>query len=196
MRVQLTLCLVLAIAVAAHAGGNPDARVYIDFDPPNYVHSITPPEEDYFRAYVCIDQIGDGIMSLRIRLNDLTIYPQFAAASWTDLNGWGHPEGRAPWGLGVHDDMRYAPGCVTADQEPVVIGYAEYYYWGPGGGCLEILGSQLGAAHVRDCSIQIETDAACVLSNGSIAGTPCPAGDCSAAPVEDSAWGTIKSLYR
>jgi len=196
MRALLTVCLVLVVAVAAHAAGNPDARIYIDFDPPNYVHSILPPEESFVRAYVCIDQIGEGITSVCFRLEDISIYPQFSMASWVDLGGWGRHDGLAPWELTMDHDRRYAPDCVTSDQEPVVVGYVEYYYWGPGGGCVEVLDSDWGAVIVYDCSIGIEMDAICVLSHGSIAGTPCPAGDCSAAPVEDSAWGTIKSLYR
>jgi hypothetical protein len=83
----LAVILAVALACAAHAGGNPDIRIYIDFDPPNYVHEIQPELYTTIQAYVCVDNVGDGVGSVSFRMNDfLAQYPGvFAAPSWMPL---------------------------------------------------------------------------------------------------------------
>lgn len=62
--------LVLALACNAQAGGNPDIRVYIDFDPPNYVHEIEAEIYTVVEAHVCLDRIGDGFTSISFAMNN------------------------------------------------------------------------------------------------------------------------------
>ena len=67
----LIAALVVLLASSAHAGGNPDARIYIDFDPPNYVHEFTPELYTEFSAYVYLDQLGEGMTAVSFRLTNL-----------------------------------------------------------------------------------------------------------------------------
>jgi len=64
--------VILSLACSAHAGGNPDIRMYIDFDPPNYVHEVQPELYTTFEAHVCIDRIGEGVSAVCFAMNDLS----------------------------------------------------------------------------------------------------------------------------
>lgn len=77
--------LVVALACGAWAGGNPDVRIYIDFDPPNYVHEIQPELYSIPRAYVCLDRVGGGVAAISFAMNDplATCPGVLAAATWT-----------------------------------------------------------------------------------------------------------------
>ena len=68
--------LVLLLACTAYAGGNPDARIYIDFDPPDYVHEIAPELYTTIEADIYLDQLGDGMQAVSFRFTNLqTEYP-------------------------------------------------------------------------------------------------------------------------
>jgi hypothetical protein len=84
MRRLLVVSLVVALACTAYAGGNPDVRIYFDFDPPNYVHEIEPPPYTVVHAYVCVDNLDDGFTAACFRTNDpLADCPGvIAVASW------------------------------------------------------------------------------------------------------------------
>ena len=190
----LALGLVL-LACSAHAGGNPDIRIYIDFDPPNYVHEIMPEQYTTFDAYVCLDQVGEGVTCASFRLPDLVeeCPGVIATGSWTILMHGDLPICYYPWMYGGTFLCSYE--CCTAEEEPVLLGYATYFYLG-GSCCLHILDNVEYPRWVVDCRDPGEVDHYCVLANGSINGGECPAGDCSPVPVQGGTWGTIKSLYR
>jgi hypothetical protein len=78
---------ILAAASAAWSGGNPDVRIYIDFDPPNYVHECTPEPYQTFNAYVCLDQLDSGMIAVSFRLNDVMVDCPgvFAPPQWVPL---------------------------------------------------------------------------------------------------------------
>lgn len=69
----LALGLVLFLVSSAQAGGNPGARIYIDFDPPNYVHSISPEPYSAVEAYICVDNLGAGLTCVSFALTDLEV---------------------------------------------------------------------------------------------------------------------------
>ena len=187
--------LVIALACVAHAGGNPDVRIYIDFDPPNYVHEITPEQYTSFDAYVCLDQIGEGVLCASFALSDLTeeCPGVIAGGAWSILMHGDLPTNYYPWmypGTFLCSDE-----CRTAEEEPVLLGYATYFYMG-GSCCLHILDNVEYPKWVVDCGDPQEIDEYCVLAHGSIGGGECPEGDCQPVPVHGETWGTIKSLYR
>ena len=184
--------LVIMLTCTAHAGGNPDIRIYIDFDPPNYVHEIAPEPYTSFDAYVCLDQVDEGVTCVALGLTDLREEHAsvIGADSWTAL----FPGDLAinwPW-CAMNP---CSTECMTDDEGPVLIGYATYFYLG-GSACLEILNHIDYPRWVVDCSTPAEVDYYCVLAHGSINGGECPDGDCSPVPVQSETWGTIKSLYR
>lgn len=72
----LVLGLVVLLASSAHAGGNPGVRIYIDFDPPNYMHSISPQPYSTVEAYICLDNLGTGMNNASFAMTDLEVeYP-------------------------------------------------------------------------------------------------------------------------
>jgi hypothetical protein len=70
MHRPLALGLVVLLACTAHAGGNPDVRIYFDFDPPNYLHEVEPQPYTMVNAYVCVDNLDDGFRAASFRTND------------------------------------------------------------------------------------------------------------------------------
>ncbi len=181
------------LAVPVFAGGNPDVRIYIDLDPPNYVSEYAPSPYEQFDAYVCIDQLDEGMMSVSLRMHDpMVACPGvFASASWTHLLPSSDPPLGPPWiGNGIFAVSDYCLG-----DDPLVVGVIHLQYIG-GSCCLELLDHGICPRWVVDCSNERELDHYCVLAHASIGGAPCPDGDCSQVPVEGSSWGTIKGLYR
>ncbi len=192
----LVAAALIVLTCTAHAGGNPDIRIYIDFGPPNYVHEITPELYTQFDAYVCLDQVGEGVRCASFRLTDLVAdYPEVVATGhWTILMSGDLPICYDPWMLPGTTLCSYE--CYTSDEEPVLAGFATYFYLGGGSCCLQVLDNLDYPRWIVDCSEPGEVDHYCVLANGSINGGECPDGDCSPVPVHGETWGTIKSLYR
>jgi len=190
----LAVALLAMLVSVAHSGGNPDVRMYIDFDPPNYVQEITPELYTGFSAYVCVDQLGEGMTSIAFRLSDITevVPPVTVPPSFNLILPWPRPITCIPW---------WPPGaalggqCAGVGEEVVVIGEVLMFYLG-GSGCLEVLYHDEYPGWVGDCSDPWGIDEYCVLTSGSIGGAPCPEGDCPSVPIEHDTWGTIKSLYR
>ena len=186
--------LVVALVCTAHAGGNPDVRIYIDFDPPNYVHEIPAPAlYTTIEAYVCLDQLDEGVMLLSFRMDDpLEACPGvFATASFTRLFGSTTIPLGPPWM--TNGTTLVSDWCMSDDV--VAAGVIDLFYLG-GSCCLQILDHTYSPRWVGDCSNPSEFDQYCVLAHGSIDGADCPSGDCEGVPVHSETWGTIKSLYR
>ncbi len=185
--------LPVAMGVPASPGGNPGVRVYIDFDPPNYVFEYSPTPGEQFDAYVCVDRLTEGMMSVSLRMDDpMTACPGvFAEVGWTHLLPSSDPPLGPPWeGHGI-----FAVSDYCYNDDPVVVGAIHLVYL-DGSCCLELLDHDLCPWWVVDCSNERELDIYCVLSHAGVGGAPCPDGDCSQVPVGESSWGTIKSLYR
>jgi hypothetical protein len=69
----LAIVALVALACSAYAGGNPDIRIYIDFDPPNYVSEIEADIYTMIDAYVCMDSIGEGMTGVSFAMNDPSV---------------------------------------------------------------------------------------------------------------------------
>ena len=70
MRPLLTMWLVLAVAAVAHSSGNPDARIYTDFDPPNYVHETYPELFEVVHAWVMFSTPDFLVDAYEVRVLD------------------------------------------------------------------------------------------------------------------------------
>jgi hypothetical protein len=183
--------MLLLVACLAYAGGNPGIRAYFDFDPPTYAHAAYPAAYTTVNAYLCVDNVQQGITTFSFRMDDpVDANPGvLATASWTQLLPGGLvPMYPWPYGLTVASTE-----CNESD--PTVIGVVSCFYLG-GEACLEILDHPDYPRWVVDCSEPGEIDTYCVLAHGSVGGGSCPDGDCPSVPVESESWGTIKSLYR
>jgi hypothetical protein len=193
MKRLLLTSLLVALSVPALAGGNPGVRVYIDFDPPNYVFEYNPVPFEEFDAYVCVDQLTEGMMSVSLRMDDPMIACPgvFESVGWTHLLPSSDPPVDPPWvGNGIFAITDY---CL--DDDPVVVGAIHLVYLG-GSCCLELLDHNICSRWVVDCSNERELDIYCILAHGNIGGASCPDGDCPTVPVERSSWGTIKVLCK
>ncbi|MFH1689810.1 MAG: FlgD immunoglobulin-like domain containing protein [Candidatus Eisenbacteria bacterium] len=73
MKRMMIVLVALTLAAVAVAGQNPNVRLYIDFDPPNYVHELRAPAVgDTIRLYVVADSLGsdpgDGLWGAAFRV--------------------------------------------------------------------------------------------------------------------------------
>ena len=191
----LVVGLVVVLACTAYAGGNPNVRMYIDFDPPNYVHELMPVPYTVCSVYVCLDQLDTGIICVSFRLTDLVAeYPGvFVAPAWAPLLPGDLPISWAPW----ENPGATACGteCSPAENQPIVVGRVDFFYL-IGSGCLEIRDHLEYPRWVIDCAEPGEVDYYCVYSHGTIGDSWCIPGDCPPVPVQNSTWGSVKSLYR
>ena len=190
----LILTLVLLLSGSAHAGGNPDVRMYIDFDPPNYVHEIAPPPYTVVTAYVCMDQLGEGFYFVSFDMQDpSSVCPGVVSPPiWSVLLSSPVSPPPPPWDS--PDGVTLGGGwCVT--DAVVLVASLEMFYIS-GSCCIEIVDHGAYPRWVVDCLEPQGVDQYCVLANGSIGGSLCPEGDCGQTPEEPSTWGLVKALYR
>ena len=193
MRCLVLIGLLVALAAPVFGGGNPDARVYIDFDPPNYISEYAPEPYEEIDAYICVDQLQEGMISVSLRMEDPVVACPgvISSASWTHLLPWSDLPPGPPWS--GHGIFAVSDSCLQDD--PVVVGAIHLVYLG-GSCCLELLDHGSCPRWVVDCSNEREVDHYCILAHGSIGSSSCPEGDCSQVAAELSTWGTIKCLYR
>jgi hypothetical protein len=182
--------MMAALTVTALAGGNPDVKGYITFDPAGQVHEATPAPYTSVNAYICFTDLGMGLTSASFRVTDvMTACPgSFAPPSFVNLLPGDLAIGNVFTGITVASTGCEAPPTVC-------VGYVSLFYLGVPC-CLELLDHPEYPRWVTDCNDPAQVDYYCVLAHGSIAGAPCPDGDCEQNPVEDATWGGIKSLYR
>jgi hypothetical protein len=173
----------------ANAGGNPDVKGFIDFDPPNRVHEISAEPYTTVNAYICFGDLDVGLLGACFRINDVLAECPGVVASAGFTNTVG--------GFTVGDVFEGIVVTALDCQGPpdANLGYLEIFYLG-GECCVQLLDHPEYPRWAMDCGNPVEEDYYCVLSHGSIGGAACPDGDCGSTPVENSTWGTIKSLYR
>jgi len=181
MKSLLVIALVLAVAVPAFAGDNPAVRLYVDFDPGNYVHRADPAMYTAFDAYFMLDTfVGIAAVSFKVGVTPGMSSP----GSYEALLPGGMSIGAFEVGTTVGSTE-----CVTT--APVAVGVGHYFYLNVPGD-IEILDHPDFPRWVVDCNDGV--DSYCVFINGGVCKDPLP-GDCGV-PVEASSWGGIKALYR
>ena len=186
--------LIIAVAFVAQAGGNPDVRIYIDFDPPNRVHDCMPAAYQELSAYVCLGNLDSGLLGLSFGINDVQAeYPGvFASVTHWDL---------LPGNLSIGCDTgSLVTGCTFWSSEcvsgPDVAAVELSLFYVGGSACIRITDHAWYPREVWDCNEPAGVDTYCVLAHGSIGGGACPEGDCLPVPVHSETWGTIKTLFR
>jgi len=208
MKRALIALTVLALAVPAFAGVNPNVRMFVTTDPTGYVHSAPDAVAgSVVPVYVCLDCLGDygeggGITGVSLALD----FQCSGFANSVDITGF-HPSAQTV--LGGPDDLANgwviaAPECVEPGPEGIIcVALVNWFYFEIGAptvpGDVVILPSPFDGAAVVDCNNDL--DFFCVLSHGAIGQEVVTPGDedCDCeeqSPVEDSTWGAIKALYR
>jgi hypothetical protein len=195
--------MVLALAVPAFGGVNPNVRAFYTFDQAGYVHSDPDaPTSTVVNGYLCFDCLGDygdggGLTGVSLVLDFVAGGFVAGAADVTVF----HPNAQTV--IGGPDNVASgwviaSPECVVPGPEGIIcVAMVPWFYTGPAGDIL-ILANPVDGKATVDCNNDL--DFFCVLSHGAIGqevGTPgdedC---DCQPDPVEDSTWGAIKSMYR
>ena len=187
MRRFFVVGLVMLVAVTAFGGGNPGVVGYIDFDPPNRVHSATPVPYTQFLAYVCLGDLEMGMTGVNFMLTDVMVeYPGVSLfVNFVNL---------LPGNLAIGD---YRTGISLASTECVAgpevsVAYLDMMWTADGAACIELLDHPVDARWVTDCNVPAQVDLYTLIAHGSVNGAICE----PASPVEDATWGSIKALYR
>ena len=193
MKCVLISLMVLAMAVPAFAGENPNVRAFISFAPdcPDpYVHR-TETLGGVVDIYVVLDCFGDGggVRTLSCSFTTsgfgMAFAPTYFLPAAQVIGGPDHVDG---WVIA-------SPEC-TYENECGVVVVLNQPYFVSGAGTVVLGPNPVDGQMVVDCNF--DADLFCVLANGGLA-MDGPAGDAGCiciVPVEDATWGSIKSLYR
>jgi hypothetical protein len=195
MRSLLAILAIVAFAVPAFAGGNPDVYAYISFDPAGDegMTAAAPTPYTTVNAYVCLGGIVEGMTTVSFGVNNVTAQCPgvMATQAFTNL---------LPGNLAIGDP--FVGGVTVASTEcmygpVVVIGSVDCFYLG-GACCIEILDHADYPRWVVDCADPGLVDLYCLKYHGVVA-----EGECitetewpCASPVEDATWGGIKAMYQ
>jgi hypothetical protein len=192
MKSALIALMVLALAVPAFAGENPNVRAFVSFTgacPDPYVH-YTATTSGLVDCYLVLDCLGGGVRTVSLTWTTSGFGMAFAPTYLLpDAQVIGGPDNPADgWVIA-------SPEC-TYENECGVVVVLNQPYFVSAAGTIELGANPVDGKMVVDCNF--DADFFCVFQNGGL-GMTAPAGDvdCEAAsPVEDATWGSIKSLYR
>ncbi len=188
MKHLLIVGLVLAMAVTAFAGGNPDVKAYISFDQSGaggLIHEYTIQQYVSFDAYFCLTDLDLGMDVVSFMLSDPMVdCPSiFASESFTNMLPGDLAIGA--WNTGI---TIASTECMPTN--PVVVGKLNLFPIAVGPCILAILPHPDYPGWVVDCTLPNgEVDYFGLIHNG--LGLMW-----GASPVEDATWGSIKALYK
>jgi hypothetical protein len=170
MRWLLIVLAALSVACPASAGTNPDVRIYLDADPPNYVHEVHPDASETFDVYVCLDCLGYGSYEGGVRGVAFKLVRTFYGfkLSQTGLLGG------SDFGDAEVDGWTIAAGadCVYPDEDfIIVVGMVRYLYTGYPG-TLDLAPHPDTGRGVLDCLYY--TDDYCIAANLGVSVPPNP----------------------
>ena len=178
----------LAFAVTAFAGGNPNVKAYISFDQTGaggLVHEFMMTQYVGFNAYFCLTDLDLGMDVVSFMLSDPMVDCPgfFASESFTNLLPGNLAIGA--WNTGI---TIASTECMSTN--PVVVGYLNLFPVAVGPCILAILPHPEYPGWVVDCTLPNgEVDYFGLIHDG----LGLMDGD---TPVEDATWGAIKALYQ
>jgi hypothetical protein len=195
MRNLLAILTVVALAVTATAGMNPQVNAYISFDPAGdpLVNAVAPAAFTTVSAYVTLGCVEGGMTTISFLINNVMAQCPGVMATQAFVN-------LLPGDLAIGN--AFTGGITLASTEcmamdPVVVGRVDCFYLG-GACCIQILDHADYPRWVVDCQDPGVVDYYCLAGHGSVGGAVCPDGEVCpcGSPVEDATWGGIKALYR
>jgi len=173
------LILVLAILILAGpalAGQNPYLRIYLDADPPNYLHEIYPMASEMFDVYVCLDCLDTegGTRGTAFLLQKTFVGFKLSQTSLLGGLDFGDAEVDG-WTIAAGSD------CVYPDENGIVaVGVIQYLYLGVPG-TLDLLPHPGTGREAIDCDFQ--SDFWCIAGNLGVGMPPNPGEpDCDCFP--------------
>ncbi len=187
-------------------GLNPHVRAYIDFSPPDYVHSVMPEPYDVVDAYLVLDCFGhseDDDVGMRVICFTIDITPGMSfSTSFTNLLPGGVQIGE--WETGITlagGDCSPPDGSVPENNGVVLVGKISMLYSGIPGDVV-IADHPIFPRWLVGC-LQGDENRFRVLSHGGVGQPPSVPGDvgadecyASSSAVEQSSWGAIKAMFR
>ena len=184
MRVAMAFAVLLA-ATAAFA--NPIAfDMYIDFDPPNHVHSVYPAPYTTVNAHVVLENylpwdIYAVFFDVDMMFGDALITGSFVPAT-------------PVYTVQIVDNgiTIIAEDCIS--EFPATLGYVPVFYTGAPD-CVQIHPHVDNGNTIVMCDT-MEDYQYCYVLDGGIGMEPQELRELCGNPVQDIAWGAIKSLYR
>ncbi len=189
----IAIAVSVLVLVAGTAGANPIVGewLYIDFDPPNFVHRADPPIYTAVDAYLMLDLTYSGEPGFTAVSFRLDVTPGVSSPPvFTNLLPGDVAIG--DWETGI---TLASTECITSF--PAQIAVLSLYYLGTPGD-VAIYDHPEYPRWVVDCQDPGMDFYYCVYSFGGVGKDPDvgPFGDCGGSPVEDISWTAIKSLYR
>ncbi|MBD3366585.1 MAG: hypothetical protein GF405_00255 [Candidatus Eisenbacteria bacterium] len=189
---RTAIAVLLTVGLVSTALANPilGEWFYVDFDPPNYQHTIEPapytPAEGYLVLNLEYAWPQDATaVSFRV---DIVPWPD-AEPAFEALQPFSITEGT--WREGVTLSLGE---CLDLSQ-PTPVARFSFMYAG-GAHDVFILDHPDYPRWLLDCSDPPELRMYCVYANGAVGKPDYIGGDCAGNPVERSSWGTIKTMYR
>lgn len=188
MRTAIATAVGICFLCPVIAFGNPiiGEQIYVDFDPPNLVHSVYPALFEEVEAYVVVDLMAGYTPDFSAIYFRLAVTPGTAdSPTFTNLVPGAVVEGDWLSGISITTD------CVSA-VPPLPIGKLSFIYNGiPGDVTIE------EHPEYPDLIINCQGEwlVFCVRMHGGVA-KDASEGDCGGSPVENASWGAIKGLYR
>ncbi len=194
MKHSLIAVIVIAVALPASAVQNPDIRIYLDADPPHFIHETCPTPNDVLDDFGCLDCFGSGGGTRGTVFRFIRTFGGIKIAQINLLGGLdlGDVDDIQGWSIVAGED------CVYPDENGIVVAArVSYLYTGPPGN-LDLASSVTQPRKVLDCN-NTEDDLFCILANLGVCVPPNP-GEvgcyCGEVPVKETSWGSIKALYR
>lgn len=189
-RIAIALLLLCVLSTTAFANPIIGEWFYVDFDPPNYDHAITPAPYTTAEGYLVLNleyAWPQEVSAVSFRV-DIVPWPD-TEPSFETLHQLSIAEG--DWREGVTIGFGE---CIDVSQ-PVPIARFSFLYTG-GAHDVLILDHPEYPRWLLDCSDPPQISAYCVYTNGAVGKQNYVWGDCAVNPVEERSWGSIKSIYR
>ena len=187
-------------------GLNPHVRAYIDFSPPDYVHSVAPEPFTLVDAYLvldCFSDLGPGSTGMRGICFTIDITPGTSlSTSYTSLLPSSIWIGEWDTGITIASGVCVAPdGSVPESNGVVVVGKISMFYSGVPGDI--VIADHPNFPRFLGGCPEGDENSWRVLSNGGVGQPPSVPGDpgaeeCfgSSSAVQHSSWGAIKAMFR
>jgi hypothetical protein len=178
----------LAFAVTAFAGGNPNVKGYLSFDADGaLIHEYMMTQYVGFNVYVCLTDLDLGMDVVSFMLTDAMVDCPglFGSASFTNLLPGDLAIGA--WNTGI---TIASTECMATN--PVVVGYLNLFPIAIGGCCMRLLDHPEYPCWVVDCALPNgDVDYYTLIEFGQA-----DINEGCDSPVEDATWGAIKALYQ
>jgi len=188
---MLMLILVSLISLPAAAGQNPDIQIYLDADPPNFVHEVSPGSSETFDVYVCLTCFGPGGGTRGTAFLLARTFQGFKLSQTSLMGGLDFGDAEVDgWTLAAGAD------CLYPDAADVVcVGVIQYLYLGVPG-TLDLQPHAGTGREVLDC--EFLSDYYCIRGHLGVGVPPNPGEecDCPTTAVEETTWSRLKAMYR